>query len=128
MPCRHFDTQLPSSSSSSSLVDFDPSPELLVLVADELDHLGVHLDLLIHSDGERLGIGLWIIDRNVDLEPAKTRPSIALANRCLIRQRAAAHIEPAVISEVVRLGDERVTVPMTNRISIPPRRRIALLR
>src|SRR5688572_547282 len=49
-------------------VDLDAPPELLVLIAHELDHVGVHLNLLIHANRERFRVGLRVVNRHVELE------------------------------------------------------------
>src|SRR5262245_26392354 len=81
---------------SLRLIDFHTSPELLVLVADELDHLLIHSDSLVDSDGERLRVGLRIVDRDVDLELAEDRPPESLGELRLLAVRAAMYVQPPV--------------------------------
>jgi hypothetical protein len=55
------------------LVDLHTAPELLILVADELDRLLVDDDALVDADGERLCVRLRIVDRDVDFQLAEDR-------------------------------------------------------
>jgi hypothetical protein len=55
------------------LVDLHTAPELLILVADELDRLLVDDDALVDADGERLRVRLRIVDRDVDFQLAEDR-------------------------------------------------------
>src|SRR6185312_4077379 len=49
------------------------------------------------------------------------RPAKFLDHLSGIRQRAAVDIEPHIIAETRGLDHERVAIPMTNRVAIPPR-------
>ena len=104
----------------------------LVLVADELDHLLVDHDALVDAHGERLGVGLGIVDRDVDLQRAEVRTPEPLGHLQRVGVRAAVDIEPAgslVTEEVRRLDDERVVafIPAA-RVAEPPRRRVVVRR
>ena len=102
--------------------DLDALPELLVLVADELDRLVVGHDSLVdaqhkHTFGERFRV----LERHVDLELAVDRTAEALDELRLIAIRRAAHVQPAVerplfgAAQVVGFDDERVAVPASQR-------------
>src|SRR4030095_8926299 len=60
-------------------IDLDLSPELLILVADELDRLLVHRHALIDADRERLRVRLRVLDSHVDFELAEEGGGGALA-------------------------------------------------
>src|SRR5215471_3600848 len=115
-------------------VDLHPPAKLLVLVADELDELGVRHDLLVDADREWLRVRLRIVDRDVDFEPPERGPAEALCELGLLAVRTAADVEPAVArtvfgaAQVVRLDDERVALPMADGIAVPLRLRVALFR
>src|SRR5262252_8555276 len=83
-------------------LDFDATAELLVLVADELDHLLIRRDALIDAYGERLRVRLRIFDRDVHLQVAVRWTADAVRELRLLGVRAAVHIEPAVARAVFR--------------------------
>src|SRR5690349_1435264 len=119
---------------SAASVDFYAPPELLILVADELDDLVVGRNLLIHTKRNGLRVRLWIVERDVDFQLAVAWPADPLRKLRLLRVRAAADVEPSIVgtrlgsSQVVRLDDQRVAVPSPYRISIPERLDAALRR
>src|ERR1700730_15690158 len=86
----------PRSRSRRTSVDLDASPELLILVADELDRLLVHHRALVDADGERLRVRFRVLDRDVDLELAEDRAAEALREFRLIAVRTPAHVQPSV--------------------------------
>src|SRR5688572_12586152 len=93
---------------------------LLVLVADELDELGVGEQPLIHANRERLRVSRWIINGYVDLQGTEIRPAEALGHLRATRHRAALHVEPDVVAEANRLDDELVAFPVSDGIAVPP--------
>src|SRR5688572_3324557 len=130
-PCETFsqvsgNARLRARRRSSALVNLHSSPELLVLVADELDHVRVHLNLLIHPHSERLRVRLRVVDGDVDFETAETRSTVALGDHRLISQRTPSHIQPAIVAEVVGLRQQYVAFPAPDGVAIPPRLRTAL--
>src|SRR5262245_4923454 len=98
-------------------IDLDPAPELLILVADELDRFLVHCYPLIDTDGERLRISLRIRDRHVNFKLAKNRPAEAFGELRLATVRTAANVQPAVelgllgSAEIVRFDNQRIAFP-----------------
>src|ERR1700719_894801 len=72
-------------------VDLDAPSELLVLVADELDSLGVGEELLVDADRERFRVRLRVVDRHIDLEAAEGRAMEPLGELCLLAVGTAAH-------------------------------------
>src|SRR5688572_26565275 len=73
-------------------VDLDLLPELLVLVADELDQLFIGQKALIDADGPRLRIRLRIFDRQIDLQVVERRTTEALGEFRLVAVRTAVHV------------------------------------
>jgi hypothetical protein len=108
-------------------VDLHTAAELLVLVVDEPNRLLVDENALVDAHGERLRVGLRVLDRHVDLQLSESRPPEALGELHLLAVRAAAHVEPPVVrsifstAEIVRLDDQRVAFPAADRIAVPPR-------
>src|SRR5690349_16686630 len=82
-------------------LDFDAATELLVLVADELDHFLIRRDALVDAHRERLGVRLRILDRDVHLEMTVRRALDAMGELRLLAVRAAVHVEPAVVRAVL---------------------------
>src|SRR5688572_4257865 len=94
---------------------------LFVLIANELDELLIEQHLMAHTNRERFRVSLWIIDGHVNLEMAEIRPSPTLDELALRRQRAAVYVEPTVVTKADRFDDERVALPTTDGITVPPR-------
>src|SRR5262249_36769644 len=117
-----------------SSVDFDSVPELLVLVADELDQFLIGKISLVHTDSERFRVGLWIFNRDVDLEMTERRAPDSFGEFRLLAVRTAVDIQPTVEravfrpAQVVGFDHERVAFPVPDRVAVPPRLRIAWLR
>src|SRR5215471_2044047 len=101
-------------------VDLDPPPELLILVADKLDQLGIRHNLLIDPHREWLCVRLRVIDGDVQRQSAECWPREAFGKFRVAAVRAAAHVQPPIertvfrSAQVVRFDDERVAVPMTD--------------
>ena len=80
-----------------------PSPgcgtEPLVLLADELDDLLVRHEDLVVPDRPRLGVGLGIVDRDVDLHPPVADAAEPLGHLGLLGHRRADDVEPAIVAE-----------------------------
>src|SRR5262249_26215405 len=89
--------------------------------ADELDHLLVQQEALLHRNGPWLRIRFWIIDRNFYFEISKGWPAESFGHSRSIGQRIADDIQPTLIDETPRLHHERISVPLSYRGSIPPR-------
>src|SRR5262245_1915779 len=71
--------------------------------------------------GERLRIGAGIGDRGHDLELAELGARIALDGLELLRVRMADEVEPEEVVEPDRLDDERVALPVADRVAVPRR-------
>src|SRR5262245_51190086 len=93
----------------------------IFLNADELDRFLVQQDALLHGNGPWLRVRFRIVDRNFDFEAPEVRPAESLCDFRSIRQRIADDIQPTLIDETTRLDDERISVPSSYRVSIPPR-------
>src|SRR3954451_2357900 len=110
-----------------SSVELDAPPELLILVADELDDLVVWRDLLVDAERDRPGVGLGVLEGDVDFQFAVSGAAEALDEFRLLRVRAAAHVEPSVVGarlrspQVVRLDHERVAFPSAYGVPVPER-------
>src|SRR5262245_53832069 len=117
-----------------ALVDLDTAPELIVLVANELDQLLIRQKALINAKRKRFGVSLGVFDRNVDLQPAESRTAKAFHKLRFTAVGTAVDVEPSIKraffrpSEIVRLDDERVAVPPANRVAVPPGLWLALRR
>src|SRR5437763_1058158 len=92
--------------------------------ADELDHFIVCDDALLHSDGPRLGIRLGIVDSDFDFQVTVIRPAESLHHLCGISQWIADNIEPDFINETSCFNDQRISVPLSYRVAIPPGLRV----
>src|SRR4030095_9597948 len=109
--------------------------KFLILMADEFDHFGtVSHDLLLDSDGEWARVRLRIVDRDVDLKLSEVHATEPLGQRQRVGEWIALPIEPPVAgqagqraAEVVRLHNERVTLPAANGVAVPVRLRLTLL-
>src|SRR4030095_15816030 len=70
-------------------------------------------------NGEGLRIGARIGDGGHDLELAELGARIPLDGLELLRVRMADEVEPEEIVEPDRLDDERVALPVTDRVAVP---------
>src|SRR5712671_3654548 len=84
---------------------------LFVLVADELDQIGVEDDALVDPYGEQSGVGLRVVYRDVDSQRAVVGALKALGDSRGVSQRAAPDVEPPAISQSRRLDNERIAFP-----------------
>src|SRR4030095_369239 len=117
------------------LIDLDATPELLVLVADELDQLLIGQIALIDPDGPRFRVRLRIVDSYVDLQVPERGAADALSEFRLPAVRAAIDVEPSVVGtvvfcapQIVGFDDKRVAIPTADRVAVPPGLRLALRR
>src|SRR4051812_5899721 len=97
---------------------------LLVLVADELDHFVFRRQPLRDPHGPRLGIRLRIVHRDVDPQCSVIHPRETLGQLQLVGERAAVDVEPPAVAEPARLDDQRVALPLADRIALPRRVRV----
>src|SRR5262245_53742331 len=103
-----------------SSVDLYAAPELVVLVANELDQFLVGEKALIDTNSERFRIGFWIFNRDVDLEMTEGRTPDAFREFSLLAIRTAVHIQPTVeravfrSAQVVGLDHKRVAFPVSD--------------
>src|SRR5262249_13962802 len=104
-----------------SSVDFDAVPELLVLVADELNQFLVGKVALVYTNSERFSVGLWIVNRDVDLEMTERGAPNSFGEFHLLAVRTAVDIQPTVewtvfrSAQVVGLDHECVAFPVPDR-------------
>src|SRR3954462_3071547 len=69
------------------LINLYATPELLILIADELDEFSIRHDLLINPHGERLDVRLRILDRDVKRKTAERGACKSLCKFCLTAVR-----------------------------------------
>src|SRR6185312_8765090 len=100
----------------------------ILIYTHELTQLRVRHEAAVDDGIERFRIGLRIVDRDLDLEVAEVQPADALGELRRARQRAAAHVEPAVIHQPRRFDDERVAVPVADRVAVVPGIDVVFLR
>src|SRR5205823_2309406 len=72
----------------------------------------------------RSDIRLGVSDVQGQLQMVVIHASVALFHRHLVAVRGAILVEPTGIGKVVRVDDERVSLPMADGVSIPARVRI----
>src|SRR5262249_37322449 len=92
----------------------------ILIKADELDHLLVQQNALLHGNGPWLRVRFGIIDGDLDLEVPEVWPSESLGYFRRIGQRIADNIQPTLVDETTRLNHKRISVPSSDRVSIPP--------
>src|SRR5437867_7394678 len=92
--------------------------------ADELDHFLVQQDALLHGNGPWLRVRFLIVNGDFDFEVPEVWPAKSFGYFRSISQRIADDIEPTLVDETIRLDDERISVPFSYRVSIPPRFRV----
>src|SRR5688500_6164428 len=93
---------------------------LLVFVTNELDELGIGEQALVYANRKGFFVSCWIFYGYVDLQRAVIESAEALRQLALAGQLAALHVEPDVVTEADGLDDERVAVPASRRIAVPP--------
>src|SRR5262245_15559583 len=90
---------------------------LLSLEAKFVDELGVGLEALRESDGERLRVNLRIVNGQLDLHRAEVGTPELLGHLRDVAHRAAPRVDPRVVAESSALDDERVAFPTAHRIA-----------
>src|SRR5690606_15900947 len=86
------------------------------LVADVLEDILVGRPTLIPRRGPRPGVGSWVVDRDLVPQGADVRPRDALDQVQPFRVRITFPMHPEPLVEADRVDDERVAVPMTDRM------------
>src|SRR6187200_1529957 len=102
------------------------SAESLVLETDEFNQFLVRHDPLVHADSPWTRIELRVVHRDVDFHPSVVHAPESFRELCHVAQWRPNDIEPATVSQPRGFDDERVTVPLANRVSIPPGLRIVV--
>src|SRR5215475_10798968 len=74
-------------------------------------------DLLIAFPGS--GIGLGVSDVQGHLQMVVVHAAVAFFHSHLVAVRGAVLVKPGSVTEVVRVDDKRVSLPMTNGVSVP---------
>src|SRR3984957_7308406 len=93
----------------------------VVLFADALDEIGVRFQAPGQLDGPRLGISLWIVNGDLDVHVADPWTGETFGDVPRFGPWMPLHVEPcpAVLSDGIY--DQRVLVPMADRIAHPGR-------
>src|SRR5262245_2283879 len=135
-PAYQTDRPLDSASGTNLALRFPAGEfqELLVLVADEFDHFrAVSHDLLLDPDGEWARVRFRIVNRDVDLQVTEVHPTEPLGQCQRVGKRIAFAVEPSIArqtgqraAEVVRLHNQRVTLPVADRVTVPIGLRLTL--
>src|SRR6185295_1001328 len=97
----------------------------VVFVADELDELGIRHQALLDREGKWPSERLGVVHRDLDLERADIEPPKAFGHFQLVARRCAVLVDPRLIPEARGLNDERVALPVTGGVPIPPRLNVA---
>src|ERR1700735_1795700 len=95
-----------------------------VLLADEFDQISIEHDPLMDLDRPGLRISLRVFHGDFDFEMPIIGPLETFRHFAGFSQRTPLNVEPYVVSETSRLYHQRVAIPLTDRIAIPPRLRI----
>src|SRR5665213_137619 len=100
----------------------------LVLSADEFDELAIRHDTLRQTHGERRGIRLRIVNRDVDTQRSVIESREAFGQLRLICKGRTIYVKPPAVAEVVGFDDERVAVPVAGGVAVPERVDVAVFR
>src|SRR5687767_478199 len=94
---------------------------VVLLLADVLEQLGARFEAQVHRPAPRLGVGAWIVDRQLVTHGRVLGPRELLdrVQRISVRRRAAIDPEPFVVAD--RVDDQRVTFPPADRVSVVAR-------
>src|SRR5262245_58913749 len=86
------------------------------ILANEFDQVRVHHETLGHLDGPRLGIGLRIVDGDLDFEGSEIGTAKLLRYLRSLCERAALNVEPLRIGiqESSGLDHKRVPFPLAD--------------
>ena len=116
-----------AASGSAFLFNLHALPPLLVLMADEFDHLrAVRHNLLLDSEGKGLRVRLRIVESELDVQSSEVHAPEPLGHPRSVGIRAAPGIEPSIVVEIIRLDHERVALPSSDGVTVPIRLRLTL--
>src|SRR5436309_3017244 len=85
----------------------------------KLEQLGIGYENLVYFEAKRLGVGLRIVDCDLDLQVSEVHPSEPLRQLGGIRQRVASSIQPLPVSKACCLHDQGVALPLPDRVTVP---------
>src|SRR5262250_2503898 len=74
-------------------------------------------DLLIAFPGSDIGLG--VRDVQGHLQMVVVHATVAFFHSHLVAVRKAVLVKPSRVSEVIRVDDKRVSIPMANCVSVP---------
>src|SRR5581483_8663317 len=97
---------------------------VFLVFADAFDEFGVckQIEWNLHRPGLR--VSLWVIERKLHIQMPEIRTAEPLGDAKRLRVRMARIVEPTLVVEANRLGNEGITVPMADRIAEPGGSRI----
>ena len=98
---------------------FDLFREPLAFGTDFIDEFGIRGELLPQGHRPRLRVGLWIVDRDLDVEMSEVGSPDSLTNLCAFGNHAAVPIDPRVIAKSDGVDHQRVVGPGGRRIAFP---------
>src|SRR5690348_14086557 len=100
------------------------------IFTDEFDEFRIDHDSLVDFDRPRLGISLGIVDGDFDFQRPEGRTAKLFCYLRVSGERTAANVEPKrfVIAESRRFDYQRVSLPLSDRITVPPRLDIVFFR
>ena len=94
---------------------------VFLVVADVLDHVGVGEKLKLHGKRPCLGLGLGIVDGDLDIHPAEVDAAKPLRDAQCARRGPARVIEPDSVVEPRRFHHENVSIPSPHGVAQPRR-------
>src|SRR5262249_55551261 len=98
--------------SSALFLTLQKRVELLVLVADEFNQIGVRHEPLVDTHRPWPCVRLRIVNRHVDFERAVRGPPVSFCPGGGVGHRMADHVEPSAVLEAGGADDERVAIPV----------------
>jgi hypothetical protein len=91
-----------------------------LLATDELDELGIGHEALLQRERERLGECPAVVDRHLNLQRAEVEAPEAFGQPQHVAGGRAVFIDPRLILEALGLHHQRVALPTTHGIAVPP--------
>src|SRR6266542_4546486 len=92
--------------------------------ADVLANLVSRIEIGVSFDHPGFRIGVWILDDDCNFEVTYIHAVHAFSDVELLRMRMAGGVEPRLVVEAHRVDDQRISLPMADRVSHPIRIRI----
>src|SRR3954470_14777821 len=93
----------------------------LVLLADVLHNVVARQQAMRGVDGEGLGVGARVVDRDVLIQIPEAGARVALDGVKLLSMRVADEIEPELVVETNAIDNPGVALPFADGVSVPAR-------